>query len=51
MVRAHRHAYKIKEIAVKWKSGTGTKVNIAKDSWNMFKQIMKLWWKLKIKKK
>ena len=50
MVRANRRGYKIKEIAVEWKTGRGTKVNLAKDSWNMFKQIMKLWWKLKVKR-
>jgi glycosyltransferase AglD len=49
MVRANRQGYKIKEIAVEWKTGKGTKVNLLKDSWNMFKQIMKLWWKLKVK--
>jgi glycosyltransferase AglD len=51
MVRANRRGFKIKEIAVEWKSGKGTKVNILKDSWNMFRQIMSLWWKLKVKKK
>jgi glycosyltransferase AglD len=51
MVRANRHGFKIKEIPVEWKSGRGTKVNIFKDSWNMFWQIMGLWWTLKIKKK
>jgi glycosyltransferase involved in cell wall biosynthesis len=51
LVRAHQHGCRIKEIAVEWKSGRGTKVNIAKDSWNMFRQIMNLWWKLKVKKK
>jgi glycosyltransferase AglD len=50
MVRANRHGYKIKEIAVEWKTGKGTKVNLLKDSWNMFKQIMKLWWKLRVKR-
>jgi glycosyltransferase involved in cell wall biosynthesis len=50
MVRAHRQGFKIKEIAVEWKSGKGTKVNLFKDSWNMFRQIIRLWWKLKIKK-
>ena len=50
LVRAHRHGYKIKEIPVEWKSGADTKVNLLKDSWNMFVQIMKLWWKLKKKK-
>ena len=49
MVRASRRGYKIKEIPVEWKTGEGTKVNLLKDSWNMFKQIMKLWWKLKVK--
>jgi glycosyltransferase AglD len=51
MVRAHRRGYKINEIAVEWRSGKDTKVNLAKDSWNMFKQILGLYWKLKVKKK
>ncbi len=51
MVRAHRRGNRIKEIAVEWKSGKDTKVNLAKDSWNMFGQILSLWWKIKIKKK
>jgi glycosyltransferase involved in cell wall biosynthesis len=50
LVRAHRHGCKIKEIPVEWKSGADTKVNLSKDSWNMFVQIIKLWWKLKKKK-
>jgi glycosyltransferase involved in cell wall biosynthesis len=49
MVRGYRHGFKIKEIAVEWKSGHGTKVNLFKDSWNMFWQIMGLWWNLKVK--
>lgn len=51
LVRAHRAGFKIKEIAVEWKSGKDTKVNLFKDSWNMFRQIMSLWWKLKVKKR
>jgi glycosyltransferase involved in cell wall biosynthesis len=51
MVRAQRTGYKVKEIAVEWKSGKNTKVNLVKDSWSMFRQIMRLWWNLKIKKK
>ena len=51
LVRAYHEGFKIKEIPVEWKSGRGTKVNLFKDSWNMFRQIMGLWWKLKIKKK
>jgi glycosyltransferase involved in cell wall biosynthesis len=51
MVRAHRAGYKIKEIPVEWHSGRDTKVNLAKDSWSMFWQIMGLWWNLKIKRK
>ncbi len=51
LVRAQKHGFSVKEIAVEWKSGKGTKVNLFKDSWNMFRQIMKLWWKLKIRKK
>jgi len=49
MVRANRQCFKIKEIPVEWKTGKDTKVNLLKDSWNMFKQIMQLWWKLKVK--
>jgi glycosyltransferase involved in cell wall biosynthesis len=51
MVRGYRHGLKIKEIPVEWHSGRGTKVSLAKDSWNMFRQIVGLWWKLKVKKK
>ena len=51
MVRAHRHRFRIKEIAVEWKSGKNTKVSLLKDSSSMFQQIMGLWWTLKIKKK
>jgi glycosyltransferase involved in cell wall biosynthesis len=51
IVRAYRHGYKVKEIPVEWKSGKDTKVNLLKDSSSMFWQIMKLWWKLKIKHK
>jgi glycosyltransferase AglD len=50
MVRAQRTGYKVKEIGVEWKSGKNTKVNLLKDSWSMFRQIMGLWWNLKIKK-
>jgi hypothetical protein len=45
-VRAARKGYKIKEIPVEWKSGRKTKVNLTKDSYNMGKQVLKLWWKL-----
>ncbi len=50
LVRAQRQGYRVKEIAVEWKSGKDTKVNLFKDSWNMFRQIMSLWWKVKVKK-
>ncbi len=46
-VRAARKGYKIKEIPVEWKSGRKTKVNLTKDSFNMGKQVVKLWWKFK----
>jgi len=49
LVRAQRHGFKVKEIPVEWQSGKGTKVNLIKDSWNMFRQVIKLWWKLKHK--
>jgi len=50
IVRAYRHGYRVKEIPVEWKSGKDTKVNFFKDSSSMFSQVMKLWWKLKIKR-
>jgi glycosyltransferase AglD len=50
MVRANRHGLKIKEIAVEWTGGQDTKVSLFKDSWNMFRQIMSLWWRIKIKR-
>jgi len=46
-VRAARKGFKIKEIPVVWKSGRKTKVNLFKDSYNMGKQVFKLWWKFK----
>ncbi len=51
LVRASRHGYRIKEIAVEWKSGRTTKVNLLKDSWDMFLQIVGLWRKLKVKRR
>jgi len=51
MVRGYNHGFRIKEIAVQWRSGKGTKVNMTKDSWIMFRQVLSLWWKLKVKRK
>jgi len=51
LVRAQQEGYKVKEIAVEWHSGKDTKVNVAKDSYNMFRQIVALWWTIKVKKK
>jgi len=47
LVRAARKGCRIKEIPVEWKSGRKTKVNLFKDSFNMGKQVVKLWWQLK----
>lgn len=47
LVRAARKGYKIKEIPVEWKSGGNTKVNFIKDSYDMGKQVFKLWWQFK----
>jgi glycosyltransferase involved in cell wall biosynthesis len=47
MVRAQRKGYQIKEIPVEWQSGRKTKVNLFKDSYNMGRQVLKLWWKFK----
>jgi len=49
LVRAQRKGLRVKEIPVVWTSGKGTKVNLAKDSWNMFRQVTNLWWTLKTK--
>ena len=46
-VRAARKGFKIKEIPVVWKSGRKTKVNLFKDSYNMGRQVFKLWWKFR----
>jgi len=50
LVRAQLHGYKVKEIEVEWQSGKGTKVNLFKDSWNMGRQVIGLWWMLKVKR-
>ena len=47
LVRAQRKGFRVKEIPVEWKSGRKTKVNLFKDSYNMGKQVLKLWWQLK----
>jgi glycosyltransferase AglD len=47
LVRAQKKGYKIKEIPVEWKSGRATKVNLFKDSYNMGRQVVKLWWQLR----
>jgi hypothetical protein len=46
LVRAQREGYRVKEIAVEWRSGKGTKVNFFKDGLSMFRQVVGLWWKL-----
>jgi glycosyltransferase involved in cell wall biosynthesis len=47
LVRASHRGYKTKEIPVEWTCGRETKVNLIKDSFNMFWQTTKLWWQLK----
>jgi glycosyltransferase involved in cell wall biosynthesis len=47
LVRASRKGYKIREIPVEWTGKRETKVNLIKDSFNMFLQTTKLWWQLK----
>ncbi|MCW4007460.1 MAG: glycosyltransferase family 2 protein [Candidatus Bathyarchaeota archaeon] len=47
LVRAHCKGYRIKEIPVSWRSGRETKVRLLKDSMSMFRQALKLWWRLK----
>ncbi|MGB9841989.1 MAG: hypothetical protein ACPLKZ_04600, partial [Candidatus Bathyarchaeales archaeon] len=47
LVRAHCKGYRIKEIPVSWRSGRETKVRLLKDSTNMFRQALRLWWRLK----
>jgi glycosyltransferase involved in cell wall biosynthesis len=48
LVRAARRGYRIKEIPVNWKGGSETKVLLLKDSSDMFRQILLLWWHLKV---
>ncbi len=47
LVRAQRKGCRVKEIAVEWKSGGKTKVNLFNDSYNMGKQVVNLWWQLR----
>jgi glycosyltransferase involved in cell wall biosynthesis len=47
LVRASRKGYRIKEIPVEWTSGRETKVRLVKDTFSMFWQTTKLWWKLR----
>jgi len=51
LVRAQRKGYKIKEIPVEWTSPGSTKVNLFKDSYNMGKQVVSLWWQLRKEKR
>jgi glycosyltransferase AglD len=48
LVRAAQKGYRIKEIPVNWKGGSETKVRLLKDSSDMFRQILVLWWHLKV---
>jgi len=48
LVRAAQRGYRIKEIPVNWKGGSETKVRLLKDSSDMFRQILVLWWHLKV---
>jgi glycosyltransferase AglD len=48
LVRASKKGYRIKEIPVSWKGGRETKVQLLKDSLNMFAQVFVLWWHLKV---
>ncbi|MDR1992267.1 MAG: glycosyltransferase family 2 protein [Nitrososphaerota archaeon] len=50
MVRGYQQGLRIKELAVEWHSGKDTKVNLVKDSWNMFGQILRLGWKLRVER-
>ena len=50
LVRAQRKNLKVKEMPVQWKSGRKTKVNLMKDSFNMGKQVLQLWWQLRSEK-
>lgn len=42
VIRAQRARFKVVEIPVKWREGQATKVKIFRDSWRMFKSIIKL---------
>ncbi len=48
LVRSSQRGYRIKEIPVDWKGGRETKVRLLQDSLEMFGQVFKLWWHLKV---
>ncbi len=47
LVRAQRRGYKIKELPVKWRCGSKTKVDLKRDVIGMGTQIIRLWRELK----
>lgn len=49
LVRAQRSGYRITEIPVRWRPGTGTTVRF-KDVFEMGSDIIRLWWQLHVEK-
>lgn len=48
LVRAAQRGYRIKEIPVNWRGGSETKVRLLRDSSDMFRHVLALWWHLKV---
>jgi glycosyltransferase AglD len=47
IVRAEHKGLRVKEIPVEWSMGKGTKVKLFRDSFDMGRKVVALWWRLK----
>ncbi|MGA2121187.1 MAG: dolichyl-phosphate beta-glucosyltransferase [Methanoregula sp.] len=49
LVRAQRNRYRVREFAVRWRTGKGTTVKV-KDVFTMGEAILRLWWQIHVSK-
>ena len=49
LVRAQRSGYRVAEFPVRWRSGSATKVDLARDVVGMGGAILRLWWELNVR--
>jgi len=49
LVRAQRNGYRVREFAVRWRTGKGTTVKV-KDVFTMGEAILRLWWQIHVSK-